>query len=273
MGRSVRLPLTHPEVVRHDPVAGIEGSEKLRTQLAVDFRPEVEGHDRRLAEVRLEQVFPAKFDPVGHARLTGGLAGSGHQLRVGFHADGPRPEPLGGHNGNAPVPASEIKDHVRLRHVGRLQHAGHHPLGRRDVRGVLVAVARVRLDRIRLGRQLRVGQRLVQPRLLRRLDRGRNGIGNLGVGGGGPDCAPEKNDGGQDGEQAGEREVMGRRTEETRSDERTTFRKSRVLRGSVGTRLCGGCLRSVEEHDRHWSGGSFGRSERRAGAPAGRSAL
>ncbi|ABC43867.1 collagen a1 [Salinibacter ruber DSM 13855] len=150
----VRLPVAHPKVVRDDPVPRVQCPEQLRAQLHVDLRPQVQGHDRRLAQVGLKQVSLPKLDQVGDPGRLRVLAGLGDQLRIDLDADAAGAVSLGGGNRDAPVAATEVDHHVVAGHLGRLEHPVHNALRRGDVRDVL-------LDGVRVGDDRRLGQRLL----------------------------------------------------------------------------------------------------------------
>ena len=113
--------------------AGLELLQQLRAQLQVERRQQVERHDRRLADVALEQVLMQDLDPVGHAVLRDVLVGFLDALRVDVDADAARAELLRRGDDDAAVAAAEVVDDVVLGDLGGLEHRLDHVGRRRHV--------------------------------------------------------------------------------------------------------------------------------------------
>src|SRR5690606_41112549 len=91
-----------------------------RAQLDIDGRSEIKRQDRRLADIRLEQVLLTKLHFVGDTGLIRVLACLDNAARVDINPKPTRSEALGRRDRNAAVPAAKVAQIVICPRGGEL---------------------------------------------------------------------------------------------------------------------------------------------------------
>jgi hypothetical protein len=115
----------------HDSRAGTKLALELRREIEIDGDGQIQRDDRRLREVRGEQIAVNEGDSIGDTAFLRDLARPLDEARVDLDADTLRSILLRRDDEDAAVSRTQVVHHVVSRDTRELQHRVGHPVRRR----------------------------------------------------------------------------------------------------------------------------------------------